>query len=154
MSLYLSAKRDKASRSPLLLKSMGAIVFSTFVLMLVEEGGGTPSPRYSSFAPPATSEQPAIAGLKDNTPGLIGRMKADYPSSFRRDKNGAAHITIAPQSFYTCTRDGDQEIVTAKSRTMKRIVFQLNQKHISYNIKEGLGTWTIQWNEEIFLPVL
>ena len=133
---------------------MAALVASALVVMLVQETGTAPSTSYASFVSPETVAGAPEPGLKHQMNPFFNGLKARYPSSFTLDAAGKAHITIATQSFYTCAPNGNQEVSTAKSGTKERIVFELNQKGISYNLQEGLGMWTIQWNEQLFLPAL
>ncbi len=154
MSSYLSAKQDKGfSRFPLMMKGIAAFGFSALVVLSVQETSTNRSGVYPFFQSNQTSvNAPDLRVHK--TSAFFEELKSRYPSTFRMDANGTAQLAIAAQSFYTCTSKGSQEVITSKGWMKEQVVFRLNQEHISYNVTEGLGIWTIQWSDELFLPTL
>ena len=155
MGSYLAARQDKGfPRFPLMMKGVAAFVLSSFIVVLAQGPATAPSGNAPSFPSTEKNDKREDEVLQSSRTAFFDRLKAMHPSTFKQDARGKARITLAAQSFYTCTPGGEQEVVTSKSYSKERVLFQLNQNGIAYNLEEGLGMWTIQWKEQLFLPTL
>jgi hypothetical protein len=80
-------------------------------------------------------------------------MHKEHPRTFAIKPNKSATVLIAAQSIYTIQYNSpSQEVQTSKSYVKDKVLNQLNNERIQYQVIEKLGASIIRWNGILFLP--
>ena len=87
------------------------------------------------------------------TKAFLNTMHQEHPQSFDIKSNDIASVSIASQKVYHLHfNTAYQEVHTSKGSIKDKVLYQLNNKKIPYQLIEGLGVWKIRWSGSLYLP--
>jgi len=115
-----------------------------FVYAVSTDSDNNTAPIENRFSNAQVSQQHA-------TQLFLEKVKATYPA-FEKTGTGALSVLISPQATYTVLANQSQQVETSSQYFKNKLRDDLNNAGIAYNVVEGLGHWTILWNEQLYLP--